>query len=320
MENSLELRSLGNTGLKLSCVGFGASPLGSVFGPVSDEEAIATVREAFRLGINFFDTSPYYGGTLSEKVLGKALKAIGVPRNEYIVSTKCGRHKEGFDFSAQRVIKSIDESLERLQMEYVDIFQCHDIEFGSLDQIVNETIPALQKLKEAGKIRFIGITGLPLEIFSYVLDRVPPGTVDVILSYCHYGINDTTLEDLLPYLKSKGVGVISASPLAMGLLTESGPPEWHPASPELKAACRTAAAFCKKKGKDISKLAMQYSLCNKYISTILVGMKSVEQVQVNVAAATELAKGDKDAQTLAEVEEILKPVKNQTWHSGIQQI
>ncbi|KAK1418260.1 hypothetical protein QVD17_27403 [Tagetes erecta] len=320
MANSLELRSLGNTGLKISSVGFGASPLGSVFGPVSDEEAIATVREAFRLGINFFDTSPYYGGTLSEKVLGKALKAVGVPRNEYIVSTKCGRYKEGFDFSAQRVTKSIDESLERLQMEYVDILQCHDIEFGSLDQIINETIPALQKLKEAGKIRFIGITGLPLGIFSYVLDRVPPDTVDVILSYCHYGINDTTLEDLLPYLNSKGVGVISASPLAMGLLTESGPPEWHPASPELKAACQTAAAFCKKKGKDISKLAMQYSLCNKDISTILVGMKSVEQVQHNVAAATELAKGVKDEETLAEVEEILKPVKNQTWPSGIQQI
>ncbi|XP_035833330.1 L-galactose dehydrogenase isoform X3 [Helianthus annuus] len=278
-----ELRSLGNTGLKLSSVGFGASPLGSVFGPVSDEEAIATVREAFRLGINFFDTSPYYGGTLSEKVLGKALKAVGVPRNEYIVSTKCGRYKEGFDFSAERVTKSIDESLERLQMDYVDILQCHDIEFGSLDQIVNETIPALQKLKEAGKIRFIGITGLPLGIFSYVLDRVPPGTVDVILSYCHYSINDTTLEDLIPYLKSKGVGVISASPLAMGLLTESGPPEWHPASPKLKAACQTAAAFCKKKGKDISKLALQYSLCNKDISTILVGMKSVEQCwQINL--------------------------------------
>lgn len=101
-------------------------------------------------------------------------------------------------------------------------------------QIVNETIPALQKLKESGKIRFIGITGLPLDIFTYVLDRVPPGAVDVILSYCHYSINDSTLEDLLPYLKSKGVGVISASPLSMGLLTDNGPPEWHPASPELK--------------------------------------------------------------------------------------
>ncbi|XP_042066294.1 L-galactose dehydrogenase-like isoform X2 [Salvia splendens] len=234
----LELRPLGNTGLKLSSLGFGASPLGNVFGIVSEADAIATVRQAFNLGINFFDTSPYYGGTLSEKMLGKALKALGVPRNEYIVSTKCGRYKEGFDFSAERVTRSIDESLERLQLDYVDILQCHDIEFGSLDQIVTETIPALLKLKEAGKIKFIGITGLPLGIFSYVLDRSPPGTVDVILSYCHYGINDSTLEDLIPYLKSKGVGIISASPLAMGLLTESGPPEWHPASVELKFPLR----------------------------------------------------------------------------------
>ncbi|KAB1213251.1 L-galactose dehydrogenase [Morella rubra] len=186
------------------------------------------VREAFRLGINFFDTSPYYGETLSEKVLGKALKALGAPRQDYIVSTKCGRYIEGFDFSAERVTRSIDESLARLQLDYVDILLCHDIEFGSLDQVVNETMPALQKLKEAGKIRFIGVTGLPLEVFMYVLDRVPPGTVDVILSYCHYSINDSTLEDLLPYLKSKGVGIITASPLAMGLLTESGPPRLAP--------------------------------------------------------------------------------------------
>ncbi|KAM7250413.1 hypothetical protein ACFE04_022296 [Oxalis oulophora] len=304
----LELRPLGNTGLMVSSVGFGASPLGKVFGPVSDDEAIASVRRAFDLGINFFDTSPFYGGTLSEKVLGKALKALGAPRNEIIVATKCGRYKEGFDFSAERVTKSIDESLERLQLDYVDILHCHDIEFGSLDQIVNETIPALLKLKEAGKTRFIGITGLPLEIYTYVLDRVPPGSVDVILSYCHYSINDSTLEDLLPYLKSKNVGVISASPLAMGLLTENGPPEWHPASPELKSACKAAAAYCKDKGKKITKLAMQYSLSNKDISSVLVGMNAVEQVEENVAAAIEVQLFGQEQQTLAEIQEVLKPV------------
>ncbi|NP_001281014.1 L-galactose dehydrogenase [Malus domestica] len=315
----VELRELGNTGLKLSCVGFGASPLGNVFGPVSDDEAIGSVREAFRRGINFFDTSPYYGGTLSEKVLGKTLKALGVPRSEYVVATKCGRYADGFDFSADRVTKSIDESLERLQLDYVDILQCHDIEFGSLDQIVNETIPALKKLKEAGKIRFIGITGLPLGIFTYVLDRIPAGMVDVVLSYCHYGINDSTLEDLILYLKSKGVGIISASPLAMGLLTENGPPEWHPASAELKSACRAAAVYCKERGNNISKLALQYSLSNKDISSVLVGMNSINQVEENVAAAVELATIGKNEKILAEVEAILKPVKNQTWPSGLQQ-
>ncbi|KAJ4843103.1 hypothetical protein Tsubulata_002880 [Turnera subulata] len=314
--SDIELRPLGNSGLKLSCLGFGAAPIGSVYGPVPEEDGVASIREAFRLGVNFFDTSPYYGGTVSEKILGKGLKALGVPRREYIVSTKCGRYKEGFDFSAKRVSRSIDESLARLQLDYVDILHCHDIECGSLDQIVNETIPALQKLKEAGKTRFIGITGLPLEIFTYVLDRVPSGTIDVILSYCHFGINDSTLVDLLPYLKSKGVGVISASPLAMGLLTENGPPEWHPASPELKAS---AATYSKEKGKNISKLAMQYSLTSKDISSVLVGMNSVQQVVQNVAAATELATFGQDHETLSQVEAILSPVKNQTWPSGIQQ-
>ncbi|XP_039055127.1 L-galactose dehydrogenase-like [Hibiscus syriacus] len=314
----LELRTLGNTGLKLSSLGFGASSFGNISRPVSESDAVASVREAFRLGINYFDSSPYYGATLSEKMLGKGLKALGVPRNEYIVSI--GRYREGFDFSAERVTQSIDESLERLQLDYVDIFLCHDIEFGPLDQIVNKTIPALQKLKEAGNIRFIGITGLPLDIFTCVLDRVPPGTVHVILSYCHYSFNDSTLENLLPYLKTKGVGIISADPLAMGLLTELGPLERHPASPELKSACRAAAVYCKERGKNISKLAMQYSLSNEDISLVLVGMNSVEQVEENVASATELVLFGMDRKTLAKVEAILEPVKNQTWAwpSGIQ--
>ncbi|GMH17917.1 hypothetical protein Nepgr_019758 [Nepenthes gracilis] len=317
MAAKLERRELGKTGLKVSCVGFGASPLGNVFGPVSEDVAIATVSSAFSLGINFFDTSPYYGGTLSEKVLGKCLKALEVPRNEYIVATKCGRYVEGFDFSAERITRSIDESLDRLQLDYVDILQCHDIEFGSLDQIVNETIPALKKIKESGKARFIGITGLPLDIYTYVLDRVLPGTIDVILSYCHHCINDSTLEELLPYLKSKGVGVINASPLSMGLLTENGPPDWHPASPELKAACKAAATYCKENGKNISKLALQYSLSHKDISSVLVGMNSVRQVEENVGAALELADVGKDEKVLAKIEAILKPIKNQTWPSGI---
>lgn len=311
------MRGVGNTGLKVSSLGFGASPLGNVFGNVKEEDAIASVHEAFRLGINFFDTSPYYGGTLSEKMLGKALKTLMVPRDQYVVSTKCGRYAEGFDFSAQRVTQSIDESLARLNLDYVDILQCHDIEFGSLDQIVNETIPALQKLKETGKVRYIGITGLPLNVFTYVLDRVPPGSVDVILSYCHYSINDTSLEDLLPYLKSKGVGVITASPLSMGLLTENGPPEWHPAPSELKSACAAAAAHCKAKGKNISKLALQYSLKNKDIASVLVGMNSVQQVRENIAATVEVEEGQCiDQELLEEVEAIISPVKNLTWPSG----
>nr|CAB3465896.1 unnamed protein product [Digitaria exilis] len=263
----MELRELGGTGLSVSAVGFGASPLGNVFGDVPRDTARAAVRRALDVGINFFDTSPYgnttppsplpspsplrattdsprarryYGDTVSESVLGDCLRHAAVPRDRVVVATKCGRYKdEGFDFSAARVTRSIDESLARLGLDYVDILHAHDIEFTQLDQIVNETIPALKKIKESGKARFIGITGLPLSIYQYVLDRVPPGSVDVILSYCHFGINDTSLVDLLPYLKSKGVGVITASPLAMGLLTDNGPPDWHPAPEQLKVSSLT---------------------------------------------------------------------------------
>ncbi len=101
-------------------------------------------------------------------------------------------------------------------------------------QIVTETVPALQKLKDAGKVRHIGISGLPLNAFRYVLDRVPKGSVEVVLSYCHYSLNDTSLLEIVPYLQEKGIGIINASPLSMGLLSGQTPPEWHPAPSELK--------------------------------------------------------------------------------------
>jgi L-galactose dehydrogenase len=234
MAGGLGLRELGGTGLKISSLGFGGSPLGNLFGSVKEEDAIASVHEAARLGINFFDVSPFYGDTLAETVLGKALKSIPIPREDYVLSTKCGRYASGFDFSAERVTKSVDESLQRLNVTYVDLIHCHDIEFGSLDQIVTETVPALQKLKDAGKVRHIGISGLPLNAFRYVLDRVPKGSVEVVLSYCHYSLNDTSLLEIVPYLQEKGIGIISASPLSMGLLSGQTPPEWHPAPSELK--------------------------------------------------------------------------------------
>eukprot|EP00249_Psilotum_nudum_P016696 c25952_g1_i1 orf=315-1277(+) len=310
-------RELGRTGLHVSKLGFGASPLGNVFGNVKEADAIASVHEAMRCGINYFDTSPYYGDTLSEQILGKAIKSSNFPREQYVFSSKCGRYGDGFDFSAKRVFRSVDESLQRLNLTYIDIMICHDIEFGSLDQVISETIPALLKLKENGKIHFIGISGLPLKVFHNVLDRVPPGSVDVVLSYCHYNLADCSLVQSLPYLLSKGVGVINASPLCMGALTELGPPQWHPAPTDLKSACTSAAAYCKSKGKSISKLALQYALVNDDISSTLVGMATVDEVRRNAGAAIELEQGKNlDLELFQEVDSILKPAKNLTWLSG----
>lgn len=313
-------RELGATGLKVSSLSFGGSPLGNLYGEVvKEQDAIDAIHEAARLGVNLFDVSPYYGNTLAERVLGKALKTMPVPRESYVVSTKCGRYGHtDFDFSAERVTRSVDESLERLNLDYLDIILCHDVEFVSLDQIVNETIPALQKLKETGKVRHVGLSGLPLKIFRYVLDRVPKGTVDVILSYCHHCLNDTSMLEMLPYLQEKGVGLISAAPFALGLLSGKGWPEWHLAPPELKEACTQATELCKSQGKSIRDLALQYTLRNPNIPTTLVGMISVKEVRENVKTAMEVEQGlaDIDEALLQQVEQILQPVKNMTWPSG----
>lgn len=316
----LPRRPLGSTGLEVSILGFGASPLGSVFDEIDEDEGVASVHEAIRLGINFFDVSPFYGATRAEAVLGRALREV--PRDQFVLSTKVGRYGEAeFDFSAARVKRSVGESLQRLHVEYIDVIQCHDIEFGSIDQIVNETLPALHELKQEGKVRFVGITGLPLKVFRAVLDRTPQpppgaGAVDVVLSYCHLSLNDTSLRSLLPYLHGRGVGVISASPLSMGLLTAQGPPPWHPAPQMVQMVCKAAAGHCNARKASIAKLALQYAIQEEGVATTLVGMCTRAQVQENVGAVLEALDGNMDKQLLSELEVFMKPILNTTWPSG----
>ncbi len=304
----MQKRTLGNTGLEVSILSYGASPLGGVFGDINGTEGIATVHRALDLGINLLDCSPYYGLTKAETVLGKALSTV--PRESYMLATKVGRYGDDeFDFSATRVIRSVDESLKRLQVEMVDIIQCHDIEFGDLNQIVNETIPALRRVVEAGKARFVGITGLPLSVFTRVAAQVP---IDTILSYCRYSLSDSSLETIVPTLREQGIGIISASPLAMGLLTERGAPDWHPAPDSVKAACRRAVEFCQSKGVSIEQLAVQFAVSNSQIASTLVGTANPKNIEKNAAWAQQPV----DEELLAQVRQILAPVRDQTWRSG----
>jgi L-galactose dehydrogenase len=304
----MEYRPLGKTGLNVSALSYGASSLGGVFHEIDEAQGIKTVHAALDLGINFIDVSPYYGLTKAETVLGKALK--GVSRDRYYLATKVGRYAgDQFDFSAERVTASVDESLARLGVDTLDLIQCHDIEFGSLDQIVEETLPALRKVQAQGKVRFIGITGLPLKAFEVIMEQAE---IDTILSYCRYELNDTSLAELIPALQAKNIGIISASPLGMGLLTERGAPEWHPAPAEIKAACAQAAAYCRRQGVDIAQLAIQFSLANPDIATTLVSTANPRNIAKNVVwLETPL-----DQALLTEVQAILAPIKNQTWPSG----
>eukprot|EP00210_Caulerpa_lentillifera_P006703 g6405.t1 len=294
------------------------------------DEAIQSVHEAFRLGVNFFDTSPYYGLGKSEQILGEALRVL--PRKDIIVATKVGRYGLAeFDFSAARVTASIKNSLKVLDMEYLDLVQCHDIEFTNLDQvrqktrtvlvprlqIVNETLPALQKAKAEGLVRYVGITGLPLKIFHSILDRVPPGTVDTVLSYCHHSLLDDTLLTEVPYLKSKGVGVINASALSMGLLSPYGPPDWHPASTEMKEVCKKVNEICQEKNVELAKLGIYHSLQNPSIACTLISMPNIAEVKANVATAQLESLTNQETVCLEEIKRLISPIFNQTWPSGL---
>jgi L-galactose dehydrogenase len=304
----MEYRSLGTTDLTVSVLGYGASPLGGVFDDVDEPAAIRSVRESFARGVNFVDVSPYYGITRAETVLGRALS--GVPRGDYVLATKVGRYGDDeFDYSAARVRASVDESLRRLSVDHVDLIQCHDVEFVSLDQVVDETIPALRALVDKGKARYVGITGYSLKALEYVSARAK---VDTILTYCRYNLQDRSFADWLPTFQSRDVGIVNASVLAMGALTTRGAPSWHPASAVLLETCARAAQLCRDRGSDIAKLALQYALRLPGVASTLVGSARSENMACNIAWAEE----DIDVDLLAEVERVLAPVRNVGWPVG----
>lgn len=305
----MQTRKLGKTGLDVSILSFGASSLGGVFRETDDAESIRTVHAAIDCGINYIDVSPYYGLTRAEAVLGQAIAQI--PRDKFLLSSKAGRYGESeFDFTAKRIFSSVEESLQRLRTDYLDILFLHDIEFVDPGIILEEAVPALHQLKEQGKIRFCGISGLPLSLFEQMLPQIE---VDAILSYCHYALNDNSLLDLVPLLEEKGVGLVNASPLAMGLLSTREPSSWHPAGDEVKTVCRQAALHCENSGTDIAKLAMQYSTSHAQIPTTLVSTAS----SANIVRNAKWIEEPIDETLLEEVLEILKPIYNQSWSSGL---
>jgi L-galactose dehydrogenase len=304
----MEYRQLGKTDLNLSLVGFGTAALGNVYGNVDPREAIRAVHLAVDSGINFFDSSPYYGITLAETRLGEALAGR---RDRAIVATKCGRYGLAeFDFSARRAIASMDESLRRLQTDYIDLFQVHDVEFGDVQQIIDETLPALRQLQQQGKARYIGITGYPPKLLRRIAEATP---VDSILTYCHYNLLNTDMDGVLTgFAREHDIGLINASGLCMGLLTEQGPPDWHPAPQQVRDAGRKAAEFCRNHGADISEVGLRFCLDHSFVSSTLIGISTSSQVETGL----KLLRSSTDPGLLAQIEAILAPVFNYVWPSG----
>ena len=181
--------------MRVSALSFGASSLGGVFHAIKEAEAVEAVHAAVDGGLNFIDVSPYYGHYKAETVLGKALRDI--PREKYCLSTKVGRYgKDGvntWDYSAKRAVESVYESMERLGIDHIDLINVHDIEFADLRQVAEETLPALVELRDKGIVSHVGITDLQPENLQWVIEHVPAGTVESVLCFCHYCLNDDLL-------------------------------------------------------------------------------------------------------------------------------
>ena len=312
----MEYRALGKTRLKVSTIGFGASSLGGVFHSFDENRGIDAVFTGIDAGINYIDVSPYYGHYKTETVLGKALKEI--PHEKFILSTKVGRYGENgvntWDYSADRVTRSAYESMERLNIDFIDILYVHDIEFqaslpGGLEKIANETLPALLRLKEEGVVKHVGVTDLQLENLKWIVEHTPAGTIECLLSFCHYCLNDDKLADFLDFFEENNVGVTNASPFSMGLLTERGVPAWHPAPKPLVEKCVEAAEYCKSQGYPIEKLAMQYSCSNPRVASTVFSTTRPENLLKNIEFVNEPI----DWNLVKKVQEIIGDQKRVSW-------
>ncbi|MFJ4172093.1 aldo/keto reductase [Paenarthrobacter sp. NPDC089714] len=302
---------LGNTDLMVSPLAFGTGPLGELFGPLTETDALKVVHDAIDLGINFIDTSPYYDS--AEERLGKAL--VG-RRSEVVLGTKAGRYGvDDFDFSPARLRRSVENSLQLLRTDYVDILQLHDIEFVPLGPLFEDSYAELVKLRDEGKCRYIGMTGYPAATMARAMQETQ---LDVLLTYSHATLLDDTLErELAPIAAEQGVGLINAAAVALGLLTPHGSSigSGHPATGPVRDAAAKMVAHAASRGADIAFIANQYAIQRSGCATTLIGTGKISHLRSAVnAIETEI-----DEQLLQELLELRPSVEERTWTSGLDE-
>jgi L-galactose dehydrogenase len=309
----MDYRALGNSGLTVSRLSFGASSLGGVFHYVDESEAIRAVHAALDCGITYLDVAPAYGATRAEAVLGRALK--GVARDRYVLSTKIGKYSDAdgrdyLNYEAAHIRAKLDESAARLGTDTFDILHIHDIEYevgSKTEQALTKGVETVLAFKAEGRVGALGFGFYPIALWERVLRDYP---IDAALIHNHYVLNDTRLLQLLPMAKENSVGVISASPFASGLLTECGPADWHPASDADRAVAAEAAAFCREHGTTIEQLAFQFACSHPDVPTVMFSSANPASVERNVRWAEE----PYDVELAAAVQAILAPLVDRDWY------
>lgn len=286
----MEYQQLGKTHMLVSKISIGGGTLCDMaYGKLDFDEAKQTVIEALKRGINYIDTAPYYGHGESELNVGKILKEV--PRQAFYIATKVCRYERTgqgqFDFSYERTMRSVEESLSRLGLSYIDLYQLHDVEFAeSMDEVISGAFKACLELKKQGKIRAIGINGYSLSVLKEGIVK-GEGKFDTVLTYARNILTDDSLLEYLPFFNESKIGVIGAAVQGMGMLTNNEPPLWHPAKNELKAVAAEAAGICKANDVQLGKLAVHHSMnmaSGASVSTFLMGMEKMEYLNDNMSA------------------------------------
>jgi len=293
----MEYRLLGKSELSVSVIGLGTWPLGEKgWGPIDETEAIATIHKAIDCGINLIDTAPLYGNGRSEEIVGKAIKAC---RQRVIIATKCGIHlgENSFvnDLRPQSIRKELEDSLKRMGIEVIDLYQCH---WPDPNTPIEDTMGEMLKMKDEGKIRYIGVSNFDTSLLQRAQKAAPVASNQVQYSL----LNREIERRLIPFCKEQGVGILAYGPLGGGILSgkyKQKPifnaddarsflyayyeePYWS----RIQTLLKDLEQVSKRYGKPISQVALNWVRQQPGISTVLVGARNPKQAEANAAAGT----------------------------------
>lgn len=293
----MEYRQLGKSALSVSVIGLGTWPLGGIeWEPVDETEAIAAIHKAIDCGINLIDTAPMYGNGRSEEIVGKAIKAC---RQRVIIATKCGVYLTGNglinDLKPQSIRKELEDSLRRMSIEVIDLYQCH---WPDPNTPIEDTMGEMLKMKAEGKIRYIGVSNFDTALFQRTQKAAPIASNQVPYSL----LNREIERELLPFCQEQGVGIMAYGPLGGGILTgkykekpifNTGDarsffysyyeePYWS----RVQMLLKDLEQVSKRYGKPISQVAINWIRQQPGISTVLVGARNPKQAEANATAGT----------------------------------
>ena len=299
----LNRANIGSTGVRVTRVGMGGAPIGGLYTAVEAATAVDTIRRAHELGVSYFDTAPLYGSGRSEMLFGDAL--VGIPRDSYVLSTKVGRLLEPvaeqpesdqfvdlpsleptYDYSRDGVLRSIEESLDRLRLDRVDVVMIHDPD-DHFEQAVNETFPALYDLRSQGVVGAIGAGMNQWEMLARFAREADP---DCFLLAGRYTLLDQSgLDELLPLCVEKDIGVVLGGPYNSGILASDLSDEttfnYLPAPRDVLERARRIKEVCDRHGVPLKAAALQFGLAHPAVAATIPGARSIGEIEENLSMA-----------------------------------